>query len=266
MQVAAPVARRSRWGDIDSKIYIPGVPPLLPNTLSPLEFKALLYRIRIEEITHKLTTNNLDIDYSENRSPSPPFQYDTMGKRTNTREQRTKDKLLRERQDLILKAQKMNPTFRPPSDYRPMSTKKYKKIFIPVEKFPEYNFIGLIIGPRGLTQKQMEKESNAKIAIRGKGSMKDGKGRMNGKVNPGDDEPLHVLITADTDESIVKAEAIIKKLLIPIEEGKNEHKRQQLETLARINGIYIFLLNLFYFFLFFFPYNDESIKKYIEKQ
>ena len=100
----------------------------------------------------------------------------------------------------------------------------------------------MIIGPRGLTQKKMEKESGAKIAIRGKGSMKDGKGRMTGKVNPGDDEPLHVLITADTNESLKKAEEMVRKLLIPIEEGKNEHKRQQLETLARINGWYHILL------------------------
>ena len=38
-----------------------------------------------------------------------------------------------------------------------------------------YNFIGLIIGPRGSTQKRLEKETNTKIAIRGKGSVKDGK-------------------------------------------------------------------------------------------
>jgi len=228
--------RKSRWGDPDTKVFIQGVPPCIPNTLAPLEFKAMLFRIRIDEITQKISSGNLDIDTSENRSPSPPPVYDGMGKRTNTREQRTKEKLLRERQDLIQKAQRIIPSFRPPSDYRPMSTRKFRKIFIPVEKFPDYNFIGLIIGPRGLTQKKMEKDSGAKIAIRGKGSMKDGKGRMSGKMNPGDDEPLHVLLTADTEESIVKAEAMVKRLLVPVEEGQNEHKRQQLETLARING------------------------------
>merc|ERR1712137_1239624 len=216
--------------------YYSGIPAVVPNTLSALETKALMYRARIEEITQKLTTGNLDIDTSDDRSPSPPPKYDSMGKRTNTRDQRKKEILLNERQNLIQRVQRMNPGFRPPADYRPMAIRKQKKIPIPIEKFPEYNFIGLIIGPRGLTQKKMEKESGAKIAIRGKGSMKDGKGRMSGKMNPGDDEPLHVLITAETNESLKKAEEMVRKLLVPVEEGKNEHKRQQLETLARING------------------------------
>ena len=36
--------------------------------------------------------------------------------------------------------------------------KKYRKIYIPQKEFPSYNFIGLIIGPRGNTQKRMQKE------------------------------------------------------------------------------------------------------------
>ena len=90
----------------------------------------------------------------------------------------------------------------------------------------------MIIGPRGETQKRMERESGAKIAIRGKGSVKEGKGR------PMDDhEDLHVMITADTEEAVQKAEAMIRKLLVPMEEGKNEHKRQQLRryVLTRFN-------------------------------
>ena len=58
-----------------------------------------------------------------------------------------------------------------------MQTKKLRKITIPQERFPEYNFIGLIIGPRGNTQKRMERETGCKISIRGKGSAKDGKVR-----------------------------------------------------------------------------------------
>jgi hypothetical protein len=40
-------------------------------------------------------------------------------------------------------------------------------VYIPQDAFPTYNFIGLIIGPRGNTQKRMQKETNTKIAIRG---------------------------------------------------------------------------------------------------
>ncbi len=53
-----------------------------------------------------------------------------------------------------------------------MQFKKTRKLYIPIKKYPEYNFIGLIIGPRGITQKNMERETGAKIAIRGRGSVK----------------------------------------------------------------------------------------------
>ena len=43
-----------------------------------------------------------------------------------------------------------------------------KKLFIP--EIENYNFIGLILGPRGSTQRELEKKSGCKISIRGKGS------------------------------------------------------------------------------------------------
>ena len=55
------------------------------------------------------------------------------------------------------------------ADYRP--ERKWKKIFIPLKDYPGYNFIGLIIGPRGNTQKRMQSETNTKIAIRGRGGL-----------------------------------------------------------------------------------------------
>jgi splicing factor 1 len=52
----------------------------------------------------------------------------------------------------------------------------------------------------------MEKETGAKIIIRGKGSVKEGKvGRKDGQPLPGEDEPLHAFITAGTPESVKKA-------------------------------------------------------------
>ena len=88
---------------------------------------------------------------------------------------------------------------RPPPDWRP--AKKYRKIFIPQKDYPGYNFIGLIIGPRGNTQKRMQKETNTKIAIRGRGSVKEGAAR-DPKYDYGEDEELHVLITADNQKDV----------------------------------------------------------------
>ena len=82
------------------------------------------------------------------RSPSPPPVYDQKsGLRTNTRELRYKDKYQKERYRLISDVIKMDPTFVPPSDYKP--PKKNMKIFIPNDE--SINYIGQIIGPGGQT-------------------------------------------------------------------------------------------------------------------
>ncbi|GLE11357.1 hypothetical protein PINS_up023737 [Pythium insidiosum] len=65
--------------------------------------------------------------------------------------------LERERQDVIAEMVKVNPLYRPPADF--LRQKLSRKIYIPIKEYPGYNFIGLIIGPRGNTQKRMEKET-----------------------------------------------------------------------------------------------------------
>ena len=50
------------------------------------------------------------------------------------------------------------------------ASKLKKKIFIPQNT--GVNYIGMIIGPKGLYQKRLEEETGCKILIRGKGSQK----------------------------------------------------------------------------------------------
>ncbi|GMR49187.1 hypothetical protein PMAYCL1PPCAC_19382, partial [Pristionchus mayeri] len=104
-----------------------------------------------------------------------------------------------------------------------------EKIFVPVDKYPRYNFVGRILGPRGMTAKQLEEETGCKIMVRGRGSCRT--------------EPLHVLIHAeDTAEKVEmklkKAVERINQLLTPPPEGKDELKRKQLIELSIINGTY----------------------------
>lgn len=48
--------------------------------------------------------------------------------------------------------------------------------------------------------------------IRGKGSVKEGKvGRKDGQMLPGEDEPLHALVTANTMENVKKAVEQVKE-------------------------------------------------------
>jgi len=231
--------RKTRWQQPDPNFTssLNAIPKYLPTGLTAEMQECLSTRVRIEELTRKIHMNDVDLDFFKEREASPEPIYDNNGKRINTRDGRAKNKLLEERQVLVEIALTMDPNFRPPADYTSTAIKKFKKIYIPIEKFPEYNFIGLIIGPRGNTQKRMEKETGCKIAIRGKGSIKEGKSKKDSsQPNPGDDDKLHVLITADNDVQLEKAARMIQDLLVPVEEGKNEHKKKQLIELALING------------------------------
>lgn len=101
----------------------------------------------------------------------------------------------------------------------------------------------------------METESGAKIAIRGKGSVKEGKGRSDAAHTSNQEEDLHCLIMADTEEKVNKAKKLIHNVIetvsfLPefsnnntdldqaasIPEGQNELKRNQLRELAALNG------------------------------
>ena len=54
-------------------------------------------------------------------------------------------------------------------------------------------------------------QTGAKIIIRGKGSVKEGKiGRKDGQPLPGEDEPLHAYITANDPANVKKAVARVR--------------------------------------------------------
>ncbi|KAK7829059.1 splicing factor-like protein 1 [Quercus suber] len=122
--------------------------------------------------------------------------HDNLGIRLNPRQVRLHQKLVQKHQRIISKLIKKNSTFKPPLEYK--SSKLCKKIYIPVKEYPDYNFVGLIISPLGKTQKRMEKETGAKIRLRAVG--------------------------------------MVEKLLNPIDDAMNEHKRVQLEELATLKA------------------------------
>ncbi|KAG2190997.1 hypothetical protein INT46_011279 [Mucor plumbeus] len=228
--------RKSRWGDEQQKVIIPGLPTTISKANRDQSEKYLL-QIRLEEVNRKLRTNDFTPNERE-RSPSPEPIYNADGKRVNTREARYKKKLEDERHRLIETAIKTIPNFRPPLDYK-RPTKTQEKVYIPAKEFPEINFIGQLIGPRGNTLKTMESDSGAKISIRGRGSVKEGKSRTDAAAGAGQEEDLHCLVTADTEEKVRKAVKLIEKVIetsASVPEGQNELKRNQLRELAALNG------------------------------
>ncbi|ROV90254.1 hypothetical protein VPNG_09914 [Cytospora leucostoma] len=231
--------KRNRWGDASENkaAGLMGLPTAIVANMTSEQLEAYTLHLRIEEISQKLKIDDV-VPADGDRSPSPAPQYDNHGRRVNTREYRYRKRLEDERHKLIEKAMKTIPNYHPPQDYR-RPTKTQEKVYVPVNDYPEINFIGLLIGPRGNTLKKMETESGAKIAIRGKGSVKEGKGRSDAAHASNQEEDLHCLIMADTEDKVNKAKKLIHNVIetaASIPEGQNELKRNQLRELAALNG------------------------------
>lgn len=230
--------KKSRWAD--EKVVIPGMPTVLPDNLTSEQERLYLLQLQIEELSCRLRNNDFQIPAEHERSPSPEPIYNMDGKRLNTREYRARKKIEDERHVLIQKMLNEYPLYIPPLDYKPPQIKVTEKVLIPQEDFPDINFIGLLIGPRGNTLKSMEKESGAKIIIRGKGSVKEGKSsRKDGQPMMGEDEPLHALVTGTTQDQVDKAVGRIKEIVrqgVEVPEDQNDLRRTQLRELAMLNG------------------------------
>ncbi|KTW32744.1 uncharacterized protein T551_00229 [Pneumocystis jirovecii RU7] len=233
--------RKNRWGtsgpEGNKALGLIGLPTAITSNMTNEQLEAYALHMRLEEIGQKLRIGDV-VPRDGERSPSPPPQYDNFGRRTNTREIRYRKRLEDERHCLIDKAMRTIPDFKPPVDYR-RPTKTQDKIYVPVNDYPEINFIGLLIGPRGNTLKKMEAESGAKIAIRGKGSVKEGKGRSDPSANSSLEEDLHCLVMADTEDKVRHAIKLIESIIetaASVPEEQNDLKRQQLRDLAMLNG------------------------------
>ncbi|XP_026211069.1 protein quaking-B-like isoform X1 [Anabas testudineus] len=121
-----------------------------------------------------------------------------------------------------------------------------EKLYVPVKEFPDFNFVGRILGPRGLTAKQLEAETGCKIMVRGKGSMRDKKKEEQNRGKPNWEhlnEELHVLITVEDAQNraeikLKQAVDEVNKLLVPAAEGEDSLKKMQLMELAILNGTY----------------------------
>eukprot|EP00960_Hanusia_phi_P052982 761776-Hanusia_phi.AAC.7 len=101
--------------------------------------------------------------------------------------------------------------------------KSVLKVAVPVDKYPGYNFVGRLLGPRGNTLKELQKETGCKLLIRGKGSVKfrDGESEHQmQELHPHLREPLHVLIDYEgyavkRDPTLYRALELLSPLLTP---------------------------------------------------
>ncbi|CAM8954512.1 unnamed protein product [Rhodiola kirilowii] len=134
-----------------------------------------------------------------------------------------------------------------PSSSSGLIVKRTIRVDIPVDLYPNFNFVGRLLGPRGNSLKRVEATTECRVLIRGRGSIKDparviSEEMMRGK--PGYEhlnEPLHILVEAELpvdviDARLMQAREILKDLLKPVDESQDFFKKQQLRELAVING------------------------------
>lgn len=103
-----------------------------------------------------------------------------------------------------------------------------RKLYLPQDGV---NYIGLLIGPRGMFQKKLEGESGCKILIRGKGSQKEGQ-----PPQPDDDDDQHVLIMGDTEDAVEKGVAACNRIINADEETRNMIRKEQLKVAAELSN------------------------------
>ncbi|KAF5195228.1 Kh domain-containing protein [Thalictrum thalictroides] len=128
-----------------------------------------------------------------------------------------------------------------PSSY---IVKKILRLEIPVDSYPNFNFVGRLLGPRGNSLKRVEASTGCRVYIRGKGSIKDPGKEEKLRGRPGYEhlnEPLHILVEAELPANIVdtrlrQAQEILEELLKPVDESQDFYKRQQLRELALLNS------------------------------
>ncbi|GLT26434.1 hypothetical protein SLA2020_014990 [Shorea laevis] len=122
--------------------------------------------------------------------------------------------------------------------------KRTIRVDIPVEKYPNYNFVGRLLGPRGNSLKRVEASTDCRVLIRGRGSIKDPAREEMVRGKPGYEhlnEPLHILVEAElpveiVDARLMQAREILQDLLKPMDETQDFYKKQQLRELAMLNG------------------------------
>jgi len=217
-----------RWGLPDDKPYKPLPYVDLPIGLNHVEIDQFLREQRLEDLHRKIQGHEMEDVDSDIRPPSPPPVYDKAGNRLNTRDIRIRKAMTAEYNRLIRFMIKHVDGYLPPVDWKP--AKLLKKIIIPIEKFPQAPFMGVIIGPRGVNHKRLQETTGCKIFIRG---------RDIGDKWQSDEEaamPQHVHIEGETEEQILTAERLIEPLLNP-ESPEFEYARTHgMQQLAMVHG------------------------------
>lgn len=121
------------------------------------------------------------------------------------------------------------------------------KILIPIKQFPKFNFVGKLLGPNGNSLKRLQAETLTKMAILGRGSMRDKNKEEELRKEGGKyshlNQELHVCVEAfatplECHQRIAHALSELQMFLSPFPEqdGNDDIRAQQLEEMMYLNG------------------------------
>ncbi|KAJ0959815.1 hypothetical protein J5N97_000479 [Dioscorea zingiberensis] len=178
----------------------------------------ILSRLRVDQITQQLKSGISEFGNNEN-VPSPSQDPDHMSSTYQVDKENNWNWKSREAIGEILK---LNPNYKAPADYKPLL--KEATVPIPVNEYPTYNILGLIYGPGGDNQKQLEKgkqfvETGAKIQVYGTKAETGEKAEIKqyaGSEIQAEYEKLYVHVSADTFEKVDAAVAVIELLVTSV--------------------------------------------------
>ncbi|KAF5959921.1 hypothetical protein HYC85_001130, partial [Camellia sinensis] len=102
--------------------------------------------------------------------------------------------------------------------------KRTMMVDITVDQYPNFNFVGRLLDPRGNSLKRVEASAKCRVLIKGHGSIKDPikEEKMRGKHGYEHlNQPLHILVEAElpaeiVDARLMQAREILEDLLKPM--------------------------------------------------
>ncbi|KAJ6232587.1 splicing factor 1 [Anaeramoeba flamelloides] len=196
------------------------IPFLLPNSLSQDYLETLELRIRLDELTKQTSTrdyNPEDIEFMLSEEDPDPKTI------KNTSIERARELLLKEQQELILKATKKHPWFTVPSRWEfpseiPLFT---SQLMIPQDENTE-KIINAILGPENSTIDKILSTTGARVQFKGKG-FEDEIELENSETTQ---EPPNIIITGTSVTSVQQTQIKIQTV---IDQTKNSHLILQIQ-------------------------------------
>uniref|UniRef100_A0A1A9W3P8 K Homology domain-containing protein n=1 Tax=Glossina brevipalpis TaxID=37001 RepID=A0A1A9W3P8_9MUSC len=127
--------------------------------------------------------------------------------------------------------------------YKQKPIKITQKVFVPMKQYPKFNFNGKILGPKGNSLRRLQEETQCKIFIKGRGSMRD-RSREEELRSMGDPKYAHlnkdlyveistVAPPAECYARVAYALAEVRKYLIP--DKNDEVSHEQLRETMEMN-------------------------------